>query len=165
MPIRFRCVYCNQLLGISRRKAGTIVRCTSCEGQLIVPDPSDSATEAAQQKEPAPPAAPDEPLKTESGSRPDAPAAGGMFEDSEFDAFLEPLNVGKGGQAVASPPAPSARRSATGSGRSAAVSSVVPGPEAALMLSRRGLTVAIALAVLGIGLSFAGGLWLGMSLR
>ena len=38
MPIRFRCVYCNQLLGIARRKAGTIVRCTSCQGQLIVPD-------------------------------------------------------------------------------------------------------------------------------
>ena len=28
MPVRFRCVYCNQLLGISSRKAGTVVRCT-----------------------------------------------------------------------------------------------------------------------------------------
>lgn len=39
MPVRFRCVYCNQLLGISRRKAGSVVRCTSCEGQIIVPEP------------------------------------------------------------------------------------------------------------------------------
>jgi hypothetical protein len=161
MPIRFRCVYCNQLLGISRRKAGTIVRCTSCEGQLIVPDPSDPATEAAAQNEASAP--PDQPLKTESGSRPDAVAAGAVFEDSGFDAFLEPLNTGNGGPAVASRPAPSARRSAA---RSAAL--VVPAIAStgtALTLSRRGLTVAIALVVLGIGLSFAGGLWLGMWLR
>ena len=37
MPVRFRCAYCNQLLGISRRKAGTIVRCPTCSGQVIVP--------------------------------------------------------------------------------------------------------------------------------
>jgi hypothetical protein len=37
MPIRFRCQYCNQLLGISRRKAGTAVRCPTCRGQVIVP--------------------------------------------------------------------------------------------------------------------------------
>jgi hypothetical protein len=38
MPIRFRCAYCNQLLGISRRKAGTVVRCPTCAGQVIVPN-------------------------------------------------------------------------------------------------------------------------------
>jgi phage FluMu protein Com len=37
MPIRFRCAYCNQLLGISRRKAGTVVRCPQCTGQVVVP--------------------------------------------------------------------------------------------------------------------------------
>jgi DNA-directed RNA polymerase subunit RPC12/RpoP len=37
MPIRFRCAYCNQLLGISRRKAGTVVRCPTCAGQVVVP--------------------------------------------------------------------------------------------------------------------------------
>src|SRR5262249_42175047 len=63
MPIRFRCVYCNQLLGISRRKAGTIVRCTTCEGQLIVPNPDDPAT-----TEPA--GAPDD------GGTPPPPAGG-----------------------------------------------------------------------------------------
>jgi hypothetical protein len=37
MPIRFRCQYCNQLLGIARRKAGTAVRCPTCRGQVVVP--------------------------------------------------------------------------------------------------------------------------------
>jgi hypothetical protein len=39
MPIRFRCAYCNQLMGIARRKAGAIVRCPTCAGQVVVPDP------------------------------------------------------------------------------------------------------------------------------
>ncbi|MBX7103088.1 MAG: hypothetical protein K1X57_03355 [Gemmataceae bacterium] len=39
MPVRFRCVYCNQLLAIAHRKVGSVVRCTSCEGQIIVPEP------------------------------------------------------------------------------------------------------------------------------
>lgn len=37
MPIRFRCAYCNQLMGISHRKVGTIVRCPKCSGQVVVP--------------------------------------------------------------------------------------------------------------------------------
>jgi len=47
MPVRFRCVYCNQLLGIAKRKAGTVVRCTNCDGQIIVPDPEEQAPVAA----------------------------------------------------------------------------------------------------------------------
>jgi DNA-directed RNA polymerase subunit RPC12/RpoP len=37
MPIRFRCAYCSQLMGIGRRKAGTVVRCPRCAGEVIVP--------------------------------------------------------------------------------------------------------------------------------
>lgn len=37
MPIRFRCAYCNQLLGIAKRKASTVIRCPTCAGQVIVP--------------------------------------------------------------------------------------------------------------------------------
>jgi hypothetical protein len=37
MPIRFRCRYCNQLIGIARRKAGTDVSCPTCHGLLTVP--------------------------------------------------------------------------------------------------------------------------------
>ncbi len=37
MPIRFRCAYCNQLMAISRRKEGTVVRCPKCAGDIVVP--------------------------------------------------------------------------------------------------------------------------------
>ncbi len=43
MPIRFRCSYCNQLLGIARRKSGTSVRCPTCAGQVSVPDQDEAA--------------------------------------------------------------------------------------------------------------------------
>jgi hypothetical protein len=65
MPIRFRCAYCNQLLGISRRKAGTVVRCPTCAGQVIVPN-----TDAE-----APPGAP-------------GPANPLVFERNDFDNLL-----------------------------------------------------------------------------
>ena len=43
MPIRFRCAYCNQLMGIASRKAGTVVRCPKCAGEIIVPVPDGAA--------------------------------------------------------------------------------------------------------------------------
>ena len=46
MPIRFRCAYCNQLMGIAKRKAGTVVRCPSCAGQVLVPNPDDESPSA-----------------------------------------------------------------------------------------------------------------------
>ncbi len=155
MPIRFRCVYCNQLLGISRRKAGTIVRCTTCEGQLIVPDPSDAATEAGSQEHAAGPPA-EQPQPTE-----DPGGRGSVFDADEFDAFLEPLNPAGGGQALASPPAPLIRQPAGGPARGNPGSS----PGAAVLATRKRLTIAIALAILALGAAFAGGVWLGMSLR
>jgi phage FluMu protein Com len=39
MPIRFRCVYCDKLLGIAKRKAGAVVNCPQCQQPLIVPTP------------------------------------------------------------------------------------------------------------------------------
>src|SRR5262249_32266945 len=50
MPIRFRCAYCNQLMGIARRKAGTVVRCPRCAGQVIVPDPGPEAADAGGER-------------------------------------------------------------------------------------------------------------------
>lgn len=41
MPIHFRCAHCEKLLGIARRKAGTIVNCPQCGQPLIVPTPDD----------------------------------------------------------------------------------------------------------------------------
>ena len=158
MPIRFRCVYCNQLLGISRRKAGTIVRCTTCEGQLIVPD--DAVTEGGGSREhPEQPPA-EQPQQTE-----DPGGRVGVFDAEEFDAFLQPLNTGGAGPAVASPLAPSARRAPPDPAAAPARTVLEIRPNAVLELTRRNLTIAIVAAVLGLGLSFAGGLWLGLRLH
>ena len=37
MPIKFRCLYCDQLMGIARRKAGTVVACPACQRDVTVP--------------------------------------------------------------------------------------------------------------------------------
>ena len=47
MPIRFRCVYCDKLLGIARRKAGAVVNCPQCQQPLIVPTPEPEAEATA----------------------------------------------------------------------------------------------------------------------
>jgi phage FluMu protein Com len=72
MPIRFRCAYCNQLMGISTRKAGKVVRCPKCAGEIIVP-----ATEGTEAPEPEP-----------------ATAGPNAFEDQHFEQHLAaPDNV------------------------------------------------------------------------
>jgi|GEM_PF-1112219 len=40
MPIRFRCTYCNRLLGIATRKAGMDTICPHCGYEITVPVPS-----------------------------------------------------------------------------------------------------------------------------
>jgi hypothetical protein len=77
MPIRFRCAYCNQLMGIARRKAGSVVRCPNCAGQVIVPSPVG--------EEPIP-----QPVPQQPGAAP-APV---LFEGSDFDKLFEPNTVG-----------------------------------------------------------------------
>lgn len=41
MPIRFRCSYCNRLLGIATRKAGTETTCPHCGYAITVPVPQE----------------------------------------------------------------------------------------------------------------------------
>src|SRR5687767_3267162 len=53
MPIRFRCAYCNQLMGIARRKAGNVVTCPKCTGQIVVPTPESTQEEERFQGNPA----------------------------------------------------------------------------------------------------------------
>ncbi|MCE9534238.1 MAG: hypothetical protein K8T89_24425 [Planctomycetes bacterium] len=74
MPIRFRCVYCEKLLGIARRKAGSLVNCPQCGEKLIVPTPDPSAM-----------------VEKEDEKEEDALAAAGprLFERSDFDAMLQ----------------------------------------------------------------------------
>jgi hypothetical protein len=78
MPIRFRCAYCNQLMGISRRKAGTVVRCPSCSGQVVVPNPSSEPTE-----------------KPPEGVSPRPAGAPELFERSDFDELFDDAAGGK----------------------------------------------------------------------
>jgi phage FluMu protein Com len=84
MPIRFRCTYCNRLLGIATRKAGTQTRCPHCGYEITVPTPQEddsktqrvnlddveqmlgqsgtaTATESAVSARPAPPISPPPP--------------------------------------------------------------------------------------------------------
>jgi biopolymer transport protein ExbD len=37
MPVRFRCTHCQQLLSVSRKKAGTQTACPACGGEVRVP--------------------------------------------------------------------------------------------------------------------------------
>jgi hypothetical protein len=146
MPIRFRCVYCNQLLGISKRKAGTVVRCTTCQGQLIVPD-AGAATEMAEEGDL--PAAPKPPVE-----------AGRLFERDDFESLLEPMGANGGGAVATRPPAsytPARSERLPTASKSIKIGSLV--------LSRRHLTIASLVLVLALGLAFAAGLWLGLALR
>jgi hypothetical protein len=90
MPIRFRCVNCDKLLGIASRKAGTVVNCAQCGQPLIVPTPADTASASV-----APvfsPAAPNPPAGSPS-ARPTAAkesaAPQRLFESQDFDRILE----------------------------------------------------------------------------
>jgi phage FluMu protein Com len=73
MPIRFRCVYCDKLLGIARRKAGSVVNCPQCKQPLIVPTP-----------EPEP-----EPTAATAGPSGPPPVPASLFERDDFDELLQ----------------------------------------------------------------------------
>jgi len=46
-PIKFRCYRCNKLLGVSARKAGSIVNCPECKAELQIPAPEPEPEPAA----------------------------------------------------------------------------------------------------------------------
>jgi len=81
MPIRFRCVYCDRLLGISRRKAGAIVSCPHCKEKLIVPTPGPEDQAAAEEEKET----------NEDPALPQGKANGPqLFERDDIDALLQP---------------------------------------------------------------------------
>lgn len=92
MPIRFRCVYCDQLLGIARRKAGTVVKCPNCAGQLIVP-PEHAGDENAASltaKEAGGSSRKSTPVKAAPAVSDAGGESGLLFERSDFDDLLRP---------------------------------------------------------------------------
>jgi hypothetical protein len=46
--IKFRCYQCNQLLGVSRTKAGKVVACPKCATELLIPELDDPPAPAGQ---------------------------------------------------------------------------------------------------------------------
>src|SRR5438105_6382518 len=141
MPIRFRCAYCNQLMGIARRKAGTVVRCPTCAGQVVVPDPAAAPAAAA--------------------GDPDG-AGEGLFDKSDIDELFRDQPAG----AAPPPPPPSPPHRAP---RPAAVAyDVEPvalqehrAGQVGLVLSPGKVTVLSVLVVLLLGLAFFAGLVIG----
>jgi hypothetical protein len=153
MPIKFRCVYCNQLLGIARRKAGSTVRCTTCNGELIVPDPA-ASTELADDGPPPPPP----PVVTE---MPPPQADGGqLFEREDFAEVLEPFQFRSSGASLKAPVKPSPH-----SEPMIAPSNPALPPSPGLMLNRNQVTWAVVAIVIALGAVFAGGYLLGSAIR
>jgi DNA-directed RNA polymerase subunit RPC12/RpoP len=145
MPVRFRCAYCNQLLGISRRKAGTIVRCPTCSGQVVVPS-VESVPAAVQQP---------------------------VFERSDFEELFGDTG-GNGSRAVeSSPPAPMPAAPPAGSWGTHAepafdVEKLDPStqhkvltPSAGFVLSPTLATILAVLGILALGVAFAAGVVVG----
>jgi hypothetical protein len=160
MPIKFRCAYCNQLMGIARRKAGTVVRCPSCSGQVIVPNPTDEPTEKP----------------------PPMPAEQELFERSDFDELFGSAAGGKRSpdRPVVAAPAPISSAPALAAEKQAefafdvervSISPEIVGdtsaPEArpGIVLSPRLATVLSIAAIVGLALAFALGLIIGLLLR
>jgi hypothetical protein len=144
MPIRFRCVYCDQLLGIARRKSGTVVKCPNCAGQLIVPSPEPNDDDAGPD---APTASTEDvggsrhPAATATAAEKTAPApaveaqtaagnAGMLFERSDFDELLKPAIERRSAPAAKTIPAGPQRRAA------APAPAVSPAPAAAFDFSQ-----------------------------
>ena len=161
MPIRFRCAYCNQLMGIARRKAGTVVACPKCQGQVVVPIPP---PDNGQQPEAA---------ETEDKDN--------LFEKEDFGKFLNPGTGGPlggpGAPAVQTAPDPAAapqRQAPTAPAPAASPPAPYPAPAAwpdtllppersqpGLFLTPGLLTLLGVLVLLLLGLAFFVGLLLG----
>jgi phage FluMu protein Com len=163
MPIRFRCAYCNQLLGISRRKAGMVVRCPTCAGQVAVPNADAEVTEGTP--------GPSNPL---------------VFERSDFDALLNtegavPMEKKESVATAADAPGalPTASNPPSGAWGTHAepayaverinpVPSVAAGesvPKTGIFLSSRNATLLAGAVAVLLALFFAAGLLVGLWLR
>ncbi|MGE3806774.1 MAG: hypothetical protein AB7K24_19065 [Gemmataceae bacterium] len=140
MPIRFRCAYCNQLMGISRRKAGTVVRCPNCSGQVVVPANEDSGEGEVPQQAPAPAPAPA------------AVGGGKVFERNDFEEQLQQMTAGAG-----APPADDA----DDADAFLVPAPMGPPPVRGMVLSTSMVTLLSVAIVVIIALAFVAGLLIG----
>lgn len=132
MPIRFRCAYCNQLMGIATRKAGSVIRCPKCAGEIIVPTPDEM---------------------------PDTPSRGMdnpvnlTFEDQALDRLLQPS---------AAPEPPPTEQAGKPGDYLLPDRSFGPQALDGLFLSRRALVLTMIVVVVLLLLSFGIGLLIGL---
>lgn len=73
MPIQFRCGACQQLLGIAKRKSGSVVDCPTCRTKTLVPSTGPSSGEA-------PPPMPAKPIRNQPQS---------IFDKVDVDKLLQ----------------------------------------------------------------------------
>jgi phage FluMu protein Com len=147
MPIRFRCAYCNQLLGIARRKAGSVVKCPTCSGQVVVPT-LEEAGEVAEQRPAVNPV---------------------LFEGNEIDRMLEgaggdmPSVLGGPPLPPPAPPAPAGHPAPVARFAPAIPSpAFAPSPTGGIYLSPTRATLWSVGLVLALAVAFGGGLLAGM---
>jgi phage FluMu protein Com len=166
MPIRFRCVYCDKLLGIARRKAGSVVNCPQCNQPLIVPTP---------EAEPAPAAT------AAGGTVNTSPGPGKLFERDDFAQLLQ-------ADATVRAPEPRAKRPKRQRGSEKSplapqpfpVESSLPAPPVPMMaplpyrvparsggmvLTSGKLILALVVVFVLVGLAFGGGVLVGRMLN
>jgi hypothetical protein len=74
--LKFRCYRCNQLLGATPNKAGSVVTCPKCSAELLIPVPELPAEEGAEVQAPEPSPAPSPaPAQAQARVRPEPRAA------------------------------------------------------------------------------------------
>lgn len=158
MPIRFRCAYCNQLMGIARRKAGTVVRCPKCAGQVVVPNPEGGAgadDDGPDQPEAHGPTVPA--VQTGGGNG----GQGGLFEQSDFEKVFD-KGPAASPQLLVPPPRPAPMPNPAVMEYDAIPMSP-PGQSRGIFLTSGVLAVICALGVVLMGMAFFLGLLLGRS--
>jgi len=152
MPIRFRCQHCQQLMGISRRKAGTEVRCPKCAQSVLVTSKDEVPATPAREHEAAKPAEPRRP--------------GALFEHGDFDEVLRGTDElapriarpAPGGGLLEHKP-PSREPEPARTGQPSLVSQMIP-PNGIYISSRRATLLAVAGIVL-LAVAFGAGLLVG----
>jgi hypothetical protein len=152
MPVRFRCPYCNQLLGISRRKAGQVVRCPTCAGQVVVPSP-----DGEDEPKPGPghpPTSPFEGMDFEAMMQAEASSAGTSSPQRVVAPTEHRVDIDNpyDAPALAPPPKPAA-------------APPPPAPPAGVFLSPAKATLLTVLVIIALALAFGAGLVTGMFFR
>jgi hypothetical protein len=128
-------------MGIARRKAGTVVRCPTCAGQVVVPEPGPAAP--GQQ---GPPNGKDH----------------GLFERSDFEElFQKPAEAARVPVSKSAGPAGPAHHESAGFDVEQVVLKDLRAPNPGIFLTTAKVTLLSAVMVLLLGLAFFAGLLIG----